>query len=92
VNPDILIPLVAIPIGCGLMAFMSALIFPSTRSAMAEWLHRKANPDTLDSSASAQLMALRNEVYALRVEVAAVAQALPNALPQNDPARRIGPG
>jgi hypothetical protein len=70
------------------MAFMCALVFPSTRGAMAAWLHRKVNPDTLDASASAQLMALRNEVYALRVEVAAVAQALP----PSDPARRIGPG
>ena len=85
---EILVPLVAVPCGCGLVAFMAALVFPSTRAAMAEWLHRKANPDTLESSASAQLMALRNEVYALRVEVAAVAQALP----QSDPARRIGPG
>ena len=95
-NPDILVPLVAIPIGCGLTAFIAALIFPSTRSAMAAWLHRKANPDALDASASAQLMALRNEVYALRVEVAAVSQALPHvvpqAFPQNDPARRVGPG
>lgn len=86
-NPDIVIPLISIPFGCGLVAFMGALLFPSTRGAMAAWLHRKANPDTLETSASAQLMALRNEVYALRVEVAAVAQALP----QSDPARRIGP-
>lgn len=85
---DILVPLIAVPCGCGLVAFMCALVFPSTRGAMAAWLQRKANPDTLDSSASAQLMALRNEVYALRVEVAAVAQALP----QSDPARRIGQG
>lgn len=55
---------------------------------MAAWVTRKANPDTLDSSASAQLMALRNEVYALRVEVAAVAQALP----PGDASRRIGAG
>jgi hypothetical protein len=55
---------------------------------MAEWVHRKANPDTLESSASAQLMALRNEVYALRVEVAAVAQSLPGT----DASRRIGAG
>ena len=48
---------------------------------MAEWVRRKANPDTLEASASAQLMALRNEVYALRVEVAAVAQALPPPTP-----------
>jgi hypothetical protein len=88
VGAEILVPLIAVPCGCGLAAFMAALVFPSTRAAMAEWLHRKANPDTLESSASAQLMALRNEVYALRVEVAAVAQALP----QSDPARRIGPG
>ncbi len=85
---EILVPLIAVPCGCGLVAFMAALVFPSTRGAMAAWLHRKANPDTLDSSASAQLMALRNEVYALRVEVAAVAQALPAI----DPARRIAPG
>jgi hypothetical protein len=45
---------------------------------MAAWMHRKASPDTLDASASAQLMALRNEVYALRCEVAAVARTLPS--------------
>jgi hypothetical protein len=85
---EILIPLIAVPCGCGLVAFMAALVFPSTRQAMAAWVTRKANPDTLESSASAQLMALRNEVYALRVEVAAVAQALPSA----DASRRIGAG
>ena len=85
---EILVPLIAVPCGCGLTAFIAALIFPSTRGAIAEWVHRKANPDTLESSASAQLMALRNEVYALRVEVAAVAQALPGT----DASRRIGAG
>jgi hypothetical protein len=88
VGVEILVPLIAVPCGCGLTAFIAALLFPSTRGAMAEWVHRKANPDTLESSASAQLMALRNEVYALRVEVAAVAQALPGT----DASRRIGAG
>jgi hypothetical protein len=88
VGVEILVPLIAVPCGCGLTAFIAALLFPSTRGAMAEWMHRKANPDTLESSASAQLMALRNEVYALRVEVAAVAQALPGT----DASRRIGAG
>jgi hypothetical protein len=88
VGVEILVPLIAVPCGCGLTAFIAALLFPSTRGAMAEWVHRKADPDTLESSASAQLMALRNEVYALRVEVAAVAQALPGT----DASRRIGAG
>lgn len=81
--------ILGIPFGCGLTAFLGALLFPSTREAIAEWMHRKATPDTLESAASAQLMALRNEVYALRCEVAAIAQSLPTGTP---PAGRIGQG
>jgi hypothetical protein len=86
---ELLVPMVAIPFGCGVMAFLGALLFPSTREAIAAWMHRKAAPDTLDASASAQLMALRNEVYALRVEVAAVARALPSG---DASVARIGQG
>lgn len=92
INPDafyVLIPLVAIPFGCGLLAFMGALLFPSTREAVAAWMHRKAGANQLDASVSAQLMALRNEVYALRCEVAAGARAVP---PGDGSAGRIGAG
>lgn len=85
----ILAPVLGIPFGCGLTAFLGALLFPSTREAIAAWMHRKASPDTLETAASAQLMALRNEVYALRCEVAAIAQALPAG---STPAGRIGAG
>jgi hypothetical protein len=91
-NPDVfyvLIPLVAIPFGCGLVAFVGALIFPSTRQAVAAWMHRRASPDALDASASAQLMALRNEVYALRCEVAAGVRILPSG---DASERRVGGG
>ena len=89
-NPTIvyiLVPLLAIPFGCGLLAFMGALLFPSTREAIAAWLLRKASPDTLGASASAQLMELRKELYALRCEVAAGTRALPSG---DVPAGRIG--
>lgn len=86
---DLLVALVALPLGIGLTAFMGALLFPSTRAAVAAWMHRKASPDTLAPSAAAQLMALRNEVYALRCEVAAVAQALPSG---DTAVGRIGQG
>lgn len=86
---ELLVPLVAIPFGCGMIAFLGALLFPSTREAVAAWMHRKAAPDSLDASASAQLMALRNEVYALRCEVAAVARTLP---PGDPSMARIGSG
>jgi len=85
----VLIPLVAVPCGCALLAFLGALVFPSTREAVAAWMHRKASPDTIDTSVSAQLMALRNEVYALRCEVAAGTRAVPSGDP---PAGRIGAG
>ena len=86
---ELLIPLVAIPFGCGMISFLGALMFPSTREAIAAWMHRKAAPDSLDASASAQLMALRNEVYALRVEVSAVARTLPSG---DASVARIGQG
>lgn len=68
---------VGVPACCALIAFVGALVFPSTRGAMAAWVHRKAIPDRLDESVSAQIMALRNEVYALRCEVAAGVRVLP---------------
>jgi hypothetical protein len=63
---------------------MLALLFPSTREAIVNWLQRRSS-GSLDSgsavaqlaAANAQLAALRGEVYALRCEVAAVSQALP---------------
>jgi hypothetical protein len=89
VNADVLallIPMVAIPFGCATTVVIVGLIFPSTRQAMANWLHRRTS-GAVDSesaiaqleSANAQLSALRGEVYALRCEVAAVSQALPGA-------------
>jgi hypothetical protein len=66
--------MVAVPVGCALLAFVGALVFPSTREAIVAAIHRKFRTDTadmLDASVSAQIMALRNELYALRCEVAA---------------------
>jgi len=81
----LLIPLVAIPLGCLTTVLIAALLFPTTRHALANWIHRRGGGGELDSdalvqlaSANAQLGALRGEVYALRCEVAAIAQALPS--------------
>lgn len=80
-----------VPIGsCVLLIFGGLLIFPSTRAAVAARLRRNTGPDPLDVDAiSAQLMALRNEVYALRCEVDAVARTLPAG---DASAGRIGQG
>jgi hypothetical protein len=88
-NPDnyaLLIPLFGVVFGCTTFVVITALIFPSTRQALANWLHRRSSGG-LDSEpavaqlegVNAQLAALRGEVYALRCEVAAVSQALPGA-------------
>src|SRR5579863_10031930 len=84
----LLVPLVAIPFGCATTGVLAALLFPTTRHAMADWLHRRANGglasgSAMDhlASANAQLAALRGEVYALRCEVAALTQSLPH-MPQ----------
>src|SRR5579862_104263 len=79
----LLIPLVAVPVGCGTIVALGALLFPSTREALAAWPLRRGKTVDADAvtaqlaSANAQLAALRGEVYALRCEVAAVSQALP---------------
>jgi hypothetical protein len=79
----LMIPLVAIPLGCLTMVVIAALLFPTTRQALANRIgHRGlagADPDVAGqlASANAQLAALRGEVYALRCEVATIAQVLP---------------
>ncbi|GEM_PF-2500538 len=78
--------LLGIPFGCSMVVLLGAMLFPSTRAALATWMHRPGEM-ALDGevvsaqleSANAQLAALRGEVYALRCEVAAVSQALPGA-------------
>jgi hypothetical protein len=78
----LMIPIIA----CGTTVLLAALCFPSTRRSLAAWLHGRASGDmdgpvaTQLASANAQLAALRGEVYALRCEVAVLAQALPPAL------------
>jgi hypothetical protein len=75
---------------CAVLLFFGAMAFPSTREALAARLRSKGGQDPDDAAAvSEQLMALRNEVYALRCEVAAVAQALPS---RDQVAGRIGQG
>jgi len=81
---EALIPLIAIPAGCATTVFLFALLFPTTRHAMANWLHRRSSggldPEAVTTqlaSANAQLAAVRGEVYALRCELAALTQALP---------------
>jgi hypothetical protein len=75
---------------CAVLLFFGAMVFPSMRQALAARLRGKRGSDPDDAAAvSEQLMALRNEVYALRCEVAAVAQALPA---RDQVAGRIGQG
>ncbi len=72
------------------LVFFGAMVFPSTREALAARLRGKHGSDPDDAAAvSEQLMALRNEVYALRCEVAAVAQTIPA---RDQVAGRIGQG
>jgi hypothetical protein len=74
---------------CVVLLFFGAMLFPSMRQAFAARLRgKRADPDDA-AAVSEQLMALRNEVYALRCEVAAVAQTLP---PRDQVAARIGQG
>lgn len=74
---------------CAVLVFFGAMVFPSTREALAARLRGKAGSDPNEAAAvSEQLMALRNEVYALRCEVAAVAQTFPA---RDQVAGRIGP-
>jgi hypothetical protein len=75
---------------CAVLVFFGVMVFPSTRRAVAARLRSKFGADPDDAAAvSEQLMALRNEVYALRCEVAAVAQALP---PRDQVEGRVGQG
>ena len=75
---------------CAVLLFFGVMVFPSTRAGLAARLRGKRGSEADDAAAvSEQLMALRNEVYALRCEVAAVAQTLP---PRDGVAARIGQG
>ncbi len=82
--PEVLAAIFVPVCTCIVLIFFGAMVFPSTREALAARLRSKNGSDPDDAAAvSEQLMALRNEVYALRCEVAAVGQALPagNRLP-----------
>jgi hypothetical protein len=86
-----MVPIVGVLVGCPTFVLCVALIFPSTRKAITDFVSRRGalsdeSATAQLASANAQLSALRNEVYALRCEVAAVAQALPAANRQHDPA------
>jgi hypothetical protein len=76
--PEVMAAIFVPACSCILLVFFGALVFPSTREALAARLRSRggADPDAA-AAVSEQLMALRNEVYALRCEVAAVGQALP---------------
>lgn len=89
-DPEILAAIFVPVCSVVFLVFFGALVFPSTRAALAARLRGKSGPDPDDAAAvSEQLMALRNEVYALRCEVAAVAQTLPA---RDQVAARIGQG
>ena len=89
-EPEILAAIFVPLCSCAVLLFFGAIVFPSTREALAARLRGKGRSDPDDAAAvSEQLMALRNEVYALRCEVAAVAQTLPA---RDQVAGRIGQG
>jgi hypothetical protein len=76
--PDVLAAIFVPICSVVFLVFFGAMVFPSTREALAARLRGKHGSDPDDAAAvSEQLMALRNEVYALRCEVAAVAHTLP---------------
>jgi hypothetical protein len=68
----------------------AALCFPSIRGGVAEWLSNRGLRKADAEQVSAELAALRGEVYALRTELASVARAL--SAPAAPAAPRIGPG
>lgn len=88
--PEVLAAIFVPICSCVVLVFFGAIVFPSTREALADRLRFKGgvDPDAV-AGVSEQLMALRNEVYALRCEVAAVAQTLPA---RDGAAGRIGQG
>jgi hypothetical protein len=63
--------------GWGSLALLVTLIFPSTRTALARWLHWRSRKD-LDqgdvlarlAAANVRLAALQSEVHALQSEIA----------------------
>jgi hypothetical protein len=88
--PEVLAAIFVPLCSCAVLVFCGMMVFPSTREALAARLRSKGGSDPDDAAAvSEQLMALRNEVYALRCEVAAVAQVLPA---RDQVAGRIGQG
>ena len=80
-----LIPILAVIFGCPTAVLLGALLFPSTRDALARRLAGRTAGDLDDralthlASADANVTAMRSEVYALRCEVAALSRALPAA-------------
>jgi hypothetical protein len=87
--PEVLAAIFVPICSCVVLVFFGAIVFPSTREALADRLRFKGGVDPDAAGVSEQLMALRNEVYALRCEVAAVAQTLP---PRDGVSARIGQG
>lgn len=81
----LMIPILGVVIGCPTFLFGLALFFPSTRKALNDRITGRhggladSEVEAHLASTNTQLAALRGEVYALRCELAAVAQALPGA-------------
>ena len=79
IDPAVLDELVPLVVGTtGIIATFSfaALCFPSIRAGVSDWLSNRGLRSADAEHVSAELAALRGEVYALRAELATVARAL----------------
>jgi hypothetical protein len=73
---DELIPLVVGSISIVATFSFAALCFPSIRGGVSDWLSNRGLRNADAEHVTAELAALRGEVYALRSELATVARAL----------------
>jgi hypothetical protein len=71
-----LIPLVVGTMGIVASFSFAALCFPSIRNGVSDWLSNRGLRNADAEHVSAELAALRGEVYALRAELATVTRAL----------------
>ena len=76
----------------GLVVVTLGMLFPSTRTALASWIHRR---DALSDEAYAELSQMRHEIALLRNEVAELRSLLPGvgtALPSSSATGRLPGG
>jgi hypothetical protein len=86
VNPAVLDELIPLVVGTmGIIASFSfaALCFPSIRHGVSDWLSNRGLRNADAEHVTAELAALRGEVYALRAELATVTRALVGNTPQS---------